>query len=82
MVAQRIVDVLEAVQIQEQYGQHVRIALRQNKLLGQVFLEAPPVGEPGQFVVQREMLDLLLGAFARMDVLDNAGDRLRVCRRR
>jgi hypothetical protein len=55
-VAQRVVDALEAVEVEEQHGQALLVARRVAEHAPQVLEEGVAVGEPGQRVVHREVV--------------------------
>ena len=59
-MTERVVDRLEVVQVQQQQGQRRRITAAQQGLL-QVPGEFVAVGQPGQWVVQRKVLDARVG---------------------
>ena len=59
-MTERVVDRLEVVQVQQQQGQRRRVTAAQQGLL-QVPGEFVAVGQPGQWVVQRKMLDARVG---------------------
>ena len=66
-VAERVVDGLEAVQVDAQHGQRRgRAAGREARV--QALAEENPVRQPGQLVVVRHAFDLRHGAFALGDV--------------
>ena len=72
LVAERVVDFLEAVEIeQQQRAVGRRLDVGEDRLL-EFVLEQRPVGEPGQRIVVGELFQLLLGALALGDVLDGA----------
>ncbi len=63
-MAERVVDRLEAVNIEHQQGQRSDLAPAARQFQFQVFRNATPVHDPGQFIGQRQLLDFLAqGAF-------------------
>ena len=58
IVAQRVVDALEVVEVEEQARDVVRVALRLRQHLPQLLVEQRPVRQPGQDVVLREPVGL------------------------
>jgi hypothetical protein len=79
-VPERIVDDLEAVEIEEEDRDQLAAAASGGDGLHQPILEQAAVGQSGKPVVVGEKLDLLLGAFAFGDIedaarhgIDNAG---------
>ena len=71
-VAQRVVDELEAIEIEKQDGQPLSVALGGGNGLFQAVGEKNPVRQAGQRVVIRHKLDLLLQFFAFSDVFLDA----------
>ena len=69
-VAERVVDALEAVEVEREHRQHVVGALGAGHGVAQLLLEEVPVRQARQAVVQGELLDLLLGTLAVGDVLN------------
>ena len=67
-----IVNDLEAVQVDEQHRKVALVAPRLLDLEVQHFAEHRPVGQRGELVVMREVLDALLGQLAHGDVLAHA----------
>ncbi len=67
-MAERVVDQLEAVQVDEQHGhaEPVSVGARDSQL--EVLVEHRPIWQPGQLVVIGEVGDLLLGALLQADV--------------
>ena len=77
-VAERIVDLLEAVEVHQQDRQLGVVAPRVADRLADALAEQDPVGQPGERIVQRLVLvelglldQLALGALALGDVLDH-----------
>ena len=60
-VAERVVDVLEAVEIEEQHGELAAPAVRAGDRLPDAIGEQRPVGQAGQRVVMRHVHDALVG---------------------
>ena len=60
LVAARVVHVLEAVEVQEQHGEHAVVALRLGDRLGQVRLQVQAVRQAGELVVVRQAIELLV----------------------
>ena len=67
-VTERIVDPLEAVQVQQQHGDLALIAPRLPQRVLQMILEQGAVRQIGQRIVLRQVAGLLLGALALRDV--------------
>ena len=68
VVAERVVDDLEVVEVDEHHRDRARVALREHRLL-QAVVEQVAVGQPGERVVVRLALELLLVALALDRVL-------------
>ena len=60
VVAERVVHLLEAVEVHEQHGQHLLRAHRAREGLVKAVAEQRPVGEPGEAVVEGLARELLL----------------------
>ena len=73
VVAQRIVDELEAVEVDEQHRHLLVEALRLRQRLGEAIHQHRAVGQAGERVVVRQVLDARLLRLALGDVLDHAG---------
>jgi hypothetical protein len=71
-VAERVVDALEVVEVEEQHAEHQPASLRVLDRRAQPVGEHAPVAEAGQRVVVREEPDLFLGAPPLGDVLRGA----------
>ena len=67
-VPERVVDALEAIEVETEHGEALAALQAQQRLL-QLLAEQRAVGELGQRVVAREVGDLLLLAAALGDVL-------------
>ena len=80
VVAERVVDVLEAIEVEEQHGRLQTAALRQRDGLGEVLLQEHAVGQPGERVVVGEPPDLFLRRARCRDVVErhDGGDGLAV----
>jgi hypothetical protein len=76
LVAEGIVDVLETVEIEEQYRQRLGVAARVGDRLLQPRIEREAVGEPRQRIVVGQMLDVRFGLLALRDVGED-GDVVR-----
>ncbi len=76
IVAEAVVDVLEIVQIDEQYRQAAVIAARGDQRLAEAILEQVAVGKPGQRIVIGLALKLALMGLALGDVVLDA-DKMR-----
>ena len=72
IVAERVVDLLEAVEIEHQQGDLLARAAIAGQRLGEAVLEQGAVGEAGQLVVERLMLGIGL---ARLELLDEVDER-------
>ena len=59
-VTARVVDVLEAVEVEEQHREHLAVFLPARDRLGQVRLQEQPVRQPGQVIVIGEFVEALL----------------------
>ena len=57
-MAQRVVDHLEAVEVEEQHPDHPVVARPPVQRVGQPFQQERPVGEAGQLVVEGPLLQL------------------------
>ncbi len=73
-VPQRVVDVLEAVEVDEHHREFPFVALRDLDLVIEELAEHHPVRQRGERVVRRHVLDALLGAFALHELADLAAD--------
>jgi hypothetical protein len=73
-VAHRIVDVLEAVEVEEQNRDAAAVAARAHDGVAQALAEQRAVGQSGQRVVVREVAQFLLGALAVGDVGEHADE--------
>ncbi len=71
IVAQRVVDHFETIEVDEQHGELAVVAARRFDREIQQLAEHRTVRQPGEAVVRREILDPLLRALARRDVLDD-----------
>ena len=71
-VAERIVDVLEVVEVEKQQRTAQVVALEQGNLLAQAVHQQGAIGQVGQGVVVGQVLDLCLGL---LEVADVAGDQ-------
>ena len=67
-MAVAVIDLLEAVEVDEQHRQGMAGALRRGQRPGQAVMQHGPVRQAGQRVVVRQEADLLLGRQARADV--------------
>ncbi len=74
VVAQGVVDVLEAVQVDQQDGQGLARLQRCVQHVLELGAQAEPVLQPRERIVIREERDALLGALADADVLDHRPD--------
>ena len=74
-VAERVVDVLEAVEVDEQHADAAAAALRLRDRLRQPLVQQQPVGQAGQRVARRHVLQPLLGLDPRRHVLHERQDR-------
>ena len=78
LVAQRVVDALEIVQVQAQHGGGAAVAGRVQRLQ-HLFAEQPPVGHAGQRVVVGHVAHLRMGGVLVGDVI---GDQQHIARAR
>ena len=83
LVSARIVDVLEAIEIQEQHREHAAGLFCLFEVARQVGRQIQPIGEPGELIVVREVIQLLmaleqlcLGLAAQCDVVDRHPEQL------
>ena len=76
-VAEAVVELAEAVEVDEQHGGVALLAARAIERLLEAVLEQRAVREAGQRVLQPEPRDLLVGAPARDRGADDVRDRLR-----
>ena len=74
-VAERVVHVLEVVEIQEKHRDAVPVALGARQRRGEPVGQQQPVGQPREAVVGGHELQALLGLDARGDVLREREDR-------
>ncbi len=86
-MTERVVDLLELVEIDEQQRRELIGAVRQLEQAFDLVAEIDPVGQLGQFVEARQMADLGFGGAALGDVLHQhdgaaAGHRLEFPRQR
>ena len=79
----RVVDVLEAIEIQEQHREHAAGLFCLFEIARQVGRQIQPIGEPGELIVVREVIQLLmaleqlcLGLAAQCDVVDRHPEQL------
>ena len=72
VMAQRIVDGLEIVQVDEHDRHQGTVAARQRQYRTQALGQVGAIGQAGEHVVVREVLDARLGMFARGDVAHRA----------
>ena len=75
-VAECVVDVLEAIQVDHTQRERPTIALRHADGLGQAVLQQQPVGQAGQTVVQRLMRQRFFGPLALGNVVDDRVQQL------
>ena len=80
-MAERVVDDLEAIEVEEQDGQTGVVALRVRQRDGQTVLEQQAVRQVRQRVVIGEVFDLLLGVRALGDVAHYADHAVALDRR-
>ena len=74
-VAERVVDVLEAVEVDEQHADAAAAALRLRDRLRQPLVQQQAVRQAGQRVARRHVLEALLGLDPRRHVLHEREDR-------
>src|SRR5262249_34912962 len=80
-VAESVVDVLEAVEVEEEDGGLALAAPRVGERLAQAVAEQAAVRQAGEWIMQGEMSDLLLRASALGDVLGAGDERFRLAAR-
>ncbi len=68
-VAERVVDALEMVEVEEHHRQVLAVALRQAQGKVEVILQQQAVGQAGQLVEMREQADALIGLLPGGDVV-------------
>jgi hypothetical protein len=73
-VAEGVVDLLEAVEVEEQHGELALVALRRGDGVAEQLREHRPVGQAGERVVGSEVLDALVGLLAPQELPDLAAD--------
>ncbi len=71
-VAQRVVDVLEVIEIEENQRQRLMAALRAAERVADAVLEQAAVRQPGERIEMREPLDMLLRCLVLGDVAEDA----------
>lgn len=69
-VPERVVDLLEPVEVDDQERAGAPVGVAPGDLLGELELEPAPVDDTGEGVVVGEVAKLVLDALARVDVLD------------
>lgn len=74
-MAQGVVDDLEAVQVDEQRGERLSMALGVRNSMGETVFEQDSIGQTGQTVVIGQAVNRPFGLFAFGDVLCRADDR-------
>jgi hypothetical protein len=74
VVAEGVVHQLEAVEVEEEHGDVALLAARGHDRLRQAVLHEPAVGQPGERVVVRHVVDRALGIEALGDVLHQRGE--------
>ena len=75
LVAERVVDLLETIEIEEQHADSRTARARALECGLELVAEEAPVRQPGEAVVVGELPDLVLGLLAFGDVLDHAVHR-------
>ena len=70
VVAERVVDQLEAVEVDEEHREPALVPLRLRERLLQALAEHRAVEEPGERVVARDELEIALGLLARDELAD------------
>ena len=74
VVAQRVVEELEAVEVEEEHRHVALLAARLHDRLVEAVLHEAPVGQPRERVVVRHVVDGALGVQALGHVLDEGGE--------
>ena len=59
-MAQRLVDIAETLEIEQDHGYHLRLATARAHLLAQAVDEQGAIGQPGEHVIVREIFQFLL----------------------
>ena len=77
-VAERVVDVLEVVEVEQQDGQCPAGAARESDRLREPVVEQAAAGQAGQRVAQPQVARELLGRPTQSDILDRQQDQWRV----
>ena len=72
-MAERVVDVLEAVEVETEYGHEIAVALGAGHGAVEMLVELNPVGQAGQGIVHGEIADLILGQPALADASRSNG---------
>ena len=73
-MTQRVVEALEIVQIDEEDRPPPPVAGARRQCLLQPVQQEPPVGQPGQGIVERQLLDVRLCRLALGDVDERADE--------
>ncbi len=76
VVSQRVVDVFEAVEVEQQHAEHLLVAARRQQGLPQTVAEQAPVGQPGQCVVQGLVLERVGVGLALGDVAEGGDEQV------
>ena len=72
-MAEQVVDLLEAVEVEAQHGEAASARRRRRDVLIEPRVEAAAVRKAGQRVVMRQEVDVPLGFRARLQVADRDG---------
>ena len=75
-VAERIVDVLEVVEIDQQQGDRLVASAGLGDSVLQAVVQQDPIGQPGQRVVMRHVVNLLLGSLALGYVVEHPDETI------
>ncbi len=68
LMAIQVVNILEVVEVEEHQRRMLAIAPTQRPRLLQAVTQQAPIGQAGKGIVERQVLDLLLGGLALADI--------------
>jgi hypothetical protein len=78
-VAERVLQLLEVVEVHQQEGAAIVLAPSRRQMVGERREESAPVGEPGELVHLRQPAQVHLVVALLRDVLEGGDDRCRPC---
>jgi hypothetical protein len=76
VVSERVVDVLEAIEVEEQHAEHLLVAARREQCLAQAVTEQASVGQPGERVVQGLVFERVGVSLALGDVAERGDEQV------